>query len=120
MFDLSDKSQHKQVQASSRPDDPVRDLSMNVEIHCEAAEHAGRRRWSSSSSLTGYSVKDLNWDLAIRTDAPPDIHAALDSPRSVLWRAELKKGFIRLTQRSSVKTAASSAHRKVYPPTYDV
>jgi predicted amidohydrolase len=108
--------------------DPVLgDPSRNVEIHCEAAERARQAGAQMvlfpELSLTGYSVKDLNWDLAIRTDAPPDIYAPLlDLSRGI----SIVAGGIEEGGSFGIYNAAflcedgrmSSVHRKVYPPTY--
>ena len=99
----------------------------NVEKHCEAAERARQAGANivlfPELSLTGYSIKDLHWDLALDPATPPAaLNPLLEISRSVsiiagcveegpgygLYNAAL------LFEKGTVRTV----HRKVYPPTY--
>ena len=62
--------------------DPVLgDIAKNVEAHCSFADRA---RGAGANlvvfpelSLTGYSVKDMHWELSLRPDSPPAVLAPL-------------------------------------------
>ncbi|MFN0158840.1 MAG: nitrilase-related carbon-nitrogen hydrolase [Bacteroidota bacterium] len=74
-------------------------------------------------SLTGYSIKDMNWDLAIRPDIPPKELAPLfklSKSISILAGGVEEDKHFRLFNSAFLfeDGALSVAHRKVYPPTY--
>lgn len=103
------------------------DMDRNVVLHMEAAERA---RTAGAAmvvfpelSLTGYSIKDLHWDLALSVGRLPAAVAPLvemsheiallvgaveEGPDYGLYNAAL------LFENGTVRTV----HRKVYPPTY--
>ena len=108
--------------------DPVLgDLDANVRKHVEWAERAEKAGAQlvvfPELSLTGYSVKDMNWDLAVDPvkDARP-FKALIDKGKSITIIAggvEEGPGFgiynsAFLFEGGTVRTV----HRKVYPPTY--
>ena len=108
--------------------DPVLgDLRRNVALHVEQVERARSQGASMvvfpELSLTGYSVKDSTWDLAMRTGAPPaDLIPLLDASLHIPVIA----GGIEEGEDFSLYNAAflfdggtvRSLHRKIYPPTY--
>jgi predicted amidohydrolase len=103
--------------------DPVK----NIALHCEAA---GRARAEGAQlvvfpelSLTGYSVKDLNWDLAIRPAAPPAIYTPLlEASRGIgILAGGIEEGDSFGIYNSALLCedgVMRSVHRKTYPPTY--
>jgi predicted amidohydrolase len=108
--------------------DPVLgDLAANVKKHVEWAERAVKAGAQlvvfPELSLTGYSVKDMNWDLAVdpSKDARP-FAALVEMSKTVTIIAggvEEGPGFgiynsAFLFEGGTVRTV----HRKVYPPTY--
>ncbi len=103
------------------------DLQRNVALHCDAAEraHAGGAAMVvfPELSLTGYSIKDMHWDLAVDPRNPPSVLQPLcdlsrsvaiiaggveDGPEYGLFNAAF------LFENGTIRTV----HRKVYPPTY--
>lgn len=108
--------------------DPVLgDLHRNVEMHCTMA-HRAREGGADlivfpELSLTGYSIKDLNWDLAINIerDVSP-LQPLLDASRSIAIIA----GGVEEDSAFGIYNAAfyfrdgavRTVHRKIYPPTY--
>jgi predicted amidohydrolase len=74
-------------------------------------------------SLTGYSIKDMNWDLAFNTrNAPSEIRPLLDMSASI----SILAGGIEEDDAFTLYNSAflfengtvHSVHRKTYPPTY--
>jgi predicted amidohydrolase len=113
--------------AVAQTDAVLGDLHRNVARHVEAAERARAQGASCvlfpELSLTGYTVRDLNWDLAIRPDDPPAaLKPLLDVSRGIMVLAggvEEGEGFgmhnaAFLLEGGVMRTV----HRKVYPPTY--
>ncbi|MGA9121479.1 MAG: nitrilase-related carbon-nitrogen hydrolase [Bacteroidota bacterium] len=108
--------------------DPVLgDIPRNVDIHATFAERARTQGAKlvvfPELSLTGYSVKDLHWELCIRSGSPPAALAPLlDLSRSV----SMIVGGIEEGENYGIYNSAflledgkiRSVHRKVYPPTY--
>jgi NAD+ synthase (glutamine-hydrolysing) len=103
--------------------DPVK----NVALHCEAVDRAIQANAQMvvfpELSLTGYSVKDLNWDLAIRPSNPPASYAPLlERSRQI----SILAGGIEEGETFGIYNSAflcengqmKSVHRKTYPPTY--
>jgi predicted amidohydrolase len=108
--------------------DPILgDLSRNVEKHLSLAEQA---RTAGASlvvfpelSLTGYSLKDLNWDLAINPgEDVPLLRPLVEASRGI----SIIAGGVEEDSAFGIYNSAflfedghaRSVHRKVYPPTY--
>ena len=113
--------------ALAQVDAVLGDPARNIALHCEMAERARQAGAQMvifpELSLTGYSVKDLNWELAIRVDAPPDMYAPLlEQSRGI----SILAGGIEEGESFGIYNSAflcedgrmRSVHRKVYPPTY--
>jgi predicted amidohydrolase len=108
--------------------DPVLgDLDRNITAHCAMAERAAkagaRMVVFPELSLTGYSVKDMHWDLAINVARDPSrLQRLLEMSRTITIVAggvEEGPGFgifnsAFLFEGGTVRTV----HRKTYPPTY--
>jgi predicted amidohydrolase len=108
--------------------DPVLgDLEANVRRHVDAARNARAAGAAMAVfpelSLTGYSVKDLNWDLAVGTGKTPKALAPLveESNSIVIVAGGVEEGpgfgiynAAFLFEGGSVRTV----HRKLYLPTY--
>ena len=73
-------------------------------------------------SLTGYSIKDLNWDVAVRVDAPAPFKQLIKLSKEITIIA----GGVEEGDNFGLYNAAFvfedgevySGHRKIYPPTY--
>jgi NAD+ synthase (glutamine-hydrolysing) len=103
------------------------DLRRNVALHVEQAT-AARAAGASlvvfpELSLTGYTVRDSTWDLAVRVDAPrAELEPLLEVGRSIPVIA----GAIEEHPSFGLHNAAmlfsggtmQVLHRKIYPPTY--
>ncbi|MBM2839662.1 MAG: hydrolase protein [Bacteroidetes bacterium] len=108
--------------------DPVLgDLSANVSKHValadEAIEKGAHLIVFPELSLTGYSIKDMNWDLAVNiTQNPGRLQPLIDKSRSISILAggvEEDESFrIFNTAFFFEDGKAGVAHRKTYPPTY--
>jgi predicted amidohydrolase len=108
--------------------DPVLgDLRKNSDLHVEMASRALEEKAAvivfPELSLTGYSVKDMNFELALRTKSPPgDLSALL----RISSRISIIAGGIEEDHSHRVYNAAfliedgriTTVHRKVYLPTY--
>jgi len=108
--------------------DPVLgDIRKNVETHCSFAQRAQEQGASlvvfPELSLTGYTVRDLHWELCIRPAAPPATLAPLlDLSHSI----SMIVGGIEEGDDFGIHNAAfliedgtiRTVHRKIYPPTY--
>lgn len=108
--------------------DPILgNLSANIEKHvayCEQAKAAGASLVVFPElSLTGYSVKDMNWELAVRPEAPPAaVNPLLDASKSI----SILAGGIEESASFAIFNSAflfeggkmRTVHRKTYPPTY--
>lgn len=103
------------------------DPARNIALHCEVAERARQAGAHMvvfpELSLTGYSVKDLNWDLAVRPDALPEMYMPLlEKSREI----GILAGGIEESGSFGIYNSAflcedghmRSVHRKTYPPTY--
>lgn len=108
--------------------DPVLgDLKANIDKHVEIAAKARDKGAQlvifPELSLTGYSVKDLNWELAINPSSPPGAFAPLLKVSSSI---SILAGGIEEDASFSMFNAAfyleegsmRSVHRKCYLPTY--
>ena len=108
--------------------DPVLgDLGANVRRHVEAAA-AARAAGAGLAvfpelSLTGYTVRDMNWDLAFSTrNTPSELGPLLDVSRDI----PILAGGIEEGADFGVYNAGfffeggevRTVHRKIYPPTY--
>ena len=108
--------------------DPVLgDVSKNVQKHVELAERARQAGASLVAfpelSLTGYSVKDMNWELAINLDADVrQLSPLIEKSRSISILAgaveEGKEFGIHNSALYFEDGTVKSVHRKTYPPTY--
>jgi NAD+ synthase (glutamine-hydrolysing) len=113
--------------ALAQIDPALGDLTKNVTKHLAMAERA---RASGADlivfpelSLTGYSIKDLNWDLALNMerDLSP-VQPLLEASHSI----PIIAGGVEEDPAFGIYNAAfyfrngvvSSVHRKIYPPTY--
>jgi predicted amidohydrolase len=113
--------------ALAQIDPALGDFSKNMEKHVEMAERARQRGASlvvfPELSLTGYSVKDMNWDLAINLESDTTRLAPLmEKSRSI----SILAGAIEEGEEYGIYNSAfyfedgavRSVHRKTYPPTY--
>jgi predicted amidohydrolase len=108
--------------------DPVLgDVSKNVQKHVEMAERARQAGASLVAfpelSLTGYSIKDMNWELAINLDANVrQLSPLIEKSRSI----SILAGAVEEGKEFGIYNSAlyfedgtvKSVHRKTYPPTY--
>ncbi len=108
--------------------DPVLgDLAKNVATHVDIAKRATELGAAlvvfPELSLTGYSIKDMNWDLAMNLDrAIPILQPLVDLSRKI----SIVAGGVEEDSAFRIYNAAflmedgviRSAHRKTYPPTY--
>lgn len=113
--------------ALAQIDPALGDFRKNLEKHLEMAELARQRGAAlvvfPELSLTGYSVKDLNWDLAINLrDGAPQLAPLVEKSRSISILAgaieEGKEFGIYNSAFYFEDGAVKSVHRKTYPPTY--
>jgi len=112
--------------AVAQIDPAVGDLTKNVALHLAAIKKAVARKAKiivfPELSLTGYSVKDLNWDLALRAEPAPVFKGLLAASRNITIIA----GGVEEGENYGIYNSAFvfedgkvySGHRKVYPPTY--
>jgi NAD+ synthase (glutamine-hydrolysing) len=108
--------------------DPVLgDLAGNVERHVALAERARAAGADlvvfPELSLTGYSIRDMNWELALHPGRDDDrVRPLLEASRSIAILA----GGVEESEQFGIYNAAFlceggrmvSVHRKTYPPTY--
>ena len=108
--------------------DPVlRDPEKNVALHCAYADRAiaagAQMVVFPELSLTGYTIRDMNWDLAVRPEAPPAyLTPLLEKSKSI----PIIAGGVEEGGSFGIYNAAflfengtmRVAHRKTYPPTY--
>jgi len=108
--------------------DPVLgDLSQNVKKHLAFAERAAQAGAHlvvfPELSLTGYSIKDMNWDLAVnlqRSTTVLDPLIAMSRSISILAGGVEEDAPFRLYNAALLfeDGKVRSVHRKTYPPTY--
>lgn len=103
------------------------DLDKNIEKHCEYIERAISQKADlilfPELSLTGYSLKDATFDVALQKD-----DALLDKIRDLSSRISVSCGFTELGERHEFYNTQLffedgkllTRHRKVYLPTYGV
>ncbi len=112
--------------AIAQIDTAVGDIKKNCATHIEAIRRAKEGGADfvvfPELSLTGYSIKDLNWNLALRTDDAPALSAiAGESTDCTILAGGVEESASYgihnaafLFDRGTVRTV----HRKIYPPTY--
>ena len=112
--------------AVAQIDAAVGDLEKNIERHVAYAKKALAKRADvvvfPELSLTGYSVRDLNWDLAVNVANPVALKPLLKLSKSITIIA----GGVEEAENFGIYNSAFvfedgvmySGHRKVYPPTY--
>jgi predicted amidohydrolase len=112
--------------AIAQVDSIVGDLEANVVHHVEFVKDAIARKADvvvfPELSLTGYTVRDLNWDLAVNLVSPAVFNPLL----ALSKRITIIAGGIEEGDNFALYNAAfvfengriTSAHRKIYPPTY--
>jgi NAD+ synthase (glutamine-hydrolysing) len=112
--------------AVAQVDSRVGDLSHNIRHHllyAEKARRAGARLVVFPElSLTGYSLKDLAWDLSLDPETDPVFAPLLKKSKEI----SLVVGFVEHGKDHGVYNAAlfledgriKHLHRKIYPPTY--
>src|SRR6185436_5169942 len=104
------------------------DVARNVERHVELIERAIREKADAvifpGLSLSGYTVRDLNFDIAIRADSS----LVLDPMRKLSKKITIIAGGVEEDGRGAVYNSSllfedgevKHVHRKVYPPTYGI
>lgn len=112
--------------AVAQIDPAVGNLTKNISLHLAAVKKAVARKAKiivfPELSLTGYSVKDLNWELALRAEPSPAFKGLLAASRDITIIA----GGVEEGENYGIYNSAFvfedgkvfSGHRKVYPPTY--
>lgn len=115
------------VLALAQIDPLTGDIERNIALHCEAAERAiaagAQMVVFPELSLTGYTLRDMNWELAVHPAAPPAAYGPLlDLSR----RIPVIAGGVEEGDSFGIYNAAflfengtlRTVHRKTYPPTY--
>lgn len=104
------------------------DLDKNVSIHLEYCEEAIKNKADlivfPELSLTGYSLKDINLDIALN----PYEQDALKEIRKMSKKISIVCGFAELGDDFGIYNSAGYfedgdikfVHRKIYPPTYGI
>lgn len=112
--------------AVAQIDTAVGDLKKNCTKHVEMLRRAKEGGADvvvfPELSLTGYSIKDLNWDLALRTDDVSALSAIVGESDD----CAILCGGVEESASYGIYNAAflfeggavRSVHRKIYPPTY--
>ena len=102
------------------------DISRNVEQHCETVERALQQGAEAicfpELSLTGYTLRDLNFELALDPATSPLLKPLRDLSKKIT----IICGGVESDQSGAVFNAAFcfergghlATHRKIYPPTY--
>ncbi len=113
--------------ALAQIDSKLGNMEANVSRHLSCVEQAVAQKAQMivfpELSLTGYSVKDMNWDLAFNVDQYPGVLQPLvDASKDIIILAggiEEDSEF-RLYNSAFILTEKRirSAHRKIYLPTY--
>ncbi len=113
--------------ALAQIDPTLGNVSRNVEKHVAFAREAQQRGAQlvvfPELSLTGYSVKDMNWELAVNLHADVSV---LEPLLALSDSISILAGGIEEDEHFALYNAAfffhagtiSSVHRKTYPPTY--
>ena len=112
--------------AVAQIDAAVGDLERNIERHVVFVKRAIAKRADiivfPELSLTGYSVRDLNWEVAVNVADPSALKPLLKLSKSITIVA----GGVEEAENFGIYNSAFvfedgamySGHRKVYPPTY--
>jgi predicted amidohydrolase len=112
--------------AVAQTDSAVGNLEKNIQHHLDFTKRAIKKKADlvvfPELSLTGYSVRDLNWELAVNLNAPQRFKELLALSKSITIIA----GGIEESESFGMYNAAFvfedgkmySGHRKIYPPTY--
>jgi len=112
--------------ALAQIDSTVGNLSKNIHHHISYVKKAIAKKANvivfPELSLTGYSVKDLNWDLAVRAE-PKKIFSELQKLSKSIT---IIVGAVEEAENFGIYNSAFlfedgkifSAHKKIYPPTY--
>jgi len=112
--------------ALAQIDSVIGDLKRNVERHIEVAEEALSRKAQlvlfPELSLTGYTVRDMNWDLALNPRSAQELRKL----RELSKKITIVAGGIEEGKEFGIYNASfyfedgevKHVHRKVYPPTY--
>src|ERR1051326_584864 len=116
----------KFVIALAQIDNVLGDLAKNIKKHVELIRRARDGGAGlvvfPELSLSGYSIKDDNWDVAIRPGDEKLLSEFLKESRDIsilLGTAEESREFgIHNSALFFEKGRAASAHLKIYPPTY--
>jgi NAD+ synthase (glutamine-hydrolysing) len=112
--------------ALAQIDNSLGDAKKNVEKHLavvrKAREGGANLVVFPELSLTGYSVRDLNWDVKLRPHDNPLLRPLIEESTSIAILA----GTVECADNGGIYNAAvlmengaiAHVHRKVYPPTY--
>jgi predicted amidohydrolase len=112
--------------AVAQLDSSVGDIPRNIRHHVDAVRRAKEGGADlvvfPELSITGYSIKDSNWETAIRADQPALLQPLLDESRDIA----IAVGCVEESPSYGIHNSAfyleggaiRSVHRKVYPPTY--
>jgi predicted amidohydrolase len=112
--------------AVAQVDAAVGNVEKNIEHHIAYVNKAVAKKANiivfPELSLTGYSVRDLNWDVAITLAEPEAVNELLKLSRSITIIAggvEERKNFGLYNSAFVFEEGKLySGHRKIYPPTY--
>lgn len=112
--------------ALAQIDSAVGNLSKNIHHHISFIKNAIAKKADiivfPELSLTGYSVKDLNWELALRAQPEKEFAELLKLSKKITIIA----GGVEESENFGIYNSAFvfedgkvfSAHKKIYPPTY--
>ncbi len=112
--------------AVAQTDSVMGDVKKNISHHLSFIKKAITKKANiivfPELSLTGYSVKDLNWDIALRAESQKVFAEFLKLSKSITIIA----GGVEEAENFGIYNSAfvfedgkvCSAHRKIYPPTY--
>ncbi len=112
--------------AVAQIDAAVGNVKKNIERHIASIKKAVAKKADvivfPELSLTGYSVRDLNWDVAINVAEPAVLSALIKLSRSITIIAggvEERENFGLYNSAFVLEDGKLySGHRKIYPPTY--
>ncbi|MFA6540837.1 MAG: nitrilase-related carbon-nitrogen hydrolase [Bacteroidota bacterium] len=112
--------------AVAQIDAAVGNLQKNIEHHIEYIHKAIAQKADiivfPELSLTGYSVKDLNWDVAVRAETQP----LFSELQKLSKKITVLVGGVEESENYGIYNSVflfedgsiHSAHKKIYPPTY--